>query len=93
MIPSNSKVLFLACLIVILTASFAGGASGFTVVGKDQLKQELGKQDVIIIDVRTASSWDSSPWKVQGARRESPAQVSEWATRYPKDQTIVLYCA
>jgi len=93
MIPSNSKLLFLACLIVILTASFAGGASGFTVVGKDQLKQELGKQDVIIIDVRTASSWDSSPWKVQGARRELPAQVSEWATRYPKDKTIVLYCA
>ena len=43
MVHSNSKLLFLACLIVIFTASFAGGANGFTVVSKDQLKKELGK--------------------------------------------------
>jgi hypothetical protein len=93
MIPSNSKLLLLACTIVILTASFAGGASGFIVVGKDQVKQELANPDVIIIDVRTESSWNSSPWKVQGAKRQSPSEVNEWMTKYPKDKTIVLYCA
>lgn len=93
MIHSNSKLLFLAFMIVVFAASFAGGTSGFTLVGKDHVKQELANPDVIVIDVRTPSSWDSSPWKVQGAKRESPAQVNEWIAKYPKDKTIVLYCA
>ncbi len=83
----------MACMIVILSASFARGTNGFIVVSKDQVKQELANPDVIVIDVRTPSSWDSSPWKVQGARRESPADVDKWITKYPKDKTIVLYCA
>ncbi len=92
MIRPNSKLLFLACLIVIFTASFAG-ADGFTLVSKDQLKQEITNPDVVVIDVRTPSSWESSQWKVQGARRESPPEANEWMKKYPKDKTIVLYCA
>jgi rhodanese-related sulfurtransferase len=82
----------LACLIVTFTASFVQ-AEGYTLISKDQLKEELSKPDVIVVDVRSPSDWDSSEWKIQGARRESPAEAGQWMAKYPKDQTIVLYCA
>ncbi len=90
---SNLKLLLLTCLIVIFSASFAGGADGFSLISKDKLKQELTKPDVVVIDVRVPSAWDSSQYKIQGAKRESPAQVSEWMSKYSKDATIVLYCS
>jgi len=81
-----------AFLIVIFTASFAGAANAITFIGKDQLKQELQNPDVVVIDVRVPHEWDSSQSKIQGARRESPDEVNEWMTKYPKDKTLVLYC-
>jgi rhodanese-related sulfurtransferase len=78
---------------VFLAPSLAGGADGFTVISKDQLREELTKPDVIVIDVRATHDWDSSQWKIQGAQRELPAQTKEWMGKYPKDKTIVLYCA
>jgi rhodanese-related sulfurtransferase len=74
------------------TASFAG-AGDFTVINKDKLKGELTNPDVIVVDVRAAHDWDSSQWKIQGARREVPAQAVKWMAEYPKDKTIVFYCA
>ncbi len=80
------------CFIVMFTASFAA-SDGFTLVSKDQLREELTKPNVTVIDVRTPHDWDSSQWKIKGARRESPAAVAQWMSEYPKDKTIVLYCA
>jgi rhodanese-related sulfurtransferase len=93
MIRSNFKLTLLVSLVAFLAASLAGGADGFTVIDKDQLKEELTKPDVIVIDVRATHDWDSSQWKIQGAQRQSPAEVKEWIDKYPKDKTIVLYCA
>ena len=87
------KSSLLACIIAIFAASLAGGAEEITVISKDQLKEELTKPDVIVIDVRAPHDWNSSEWKIQGARRESPAEVEQWVAKYPKDKTIVLYCA
>jgi len=88
MTRSKFTLWLLACLILMFTASFAG-ANDFTVINKDKLKGEL--PDVIVVDVRAPHDWDSSQWKIQGARRESPAQAS--MAGYPKDKTIVFYCA
>ncbi len=82
----------LACLILMFTASFAG-ADNITVMSKDQLKAELANPDVIVVDVRASHHWDSSQWKIQGARRAPPDQVAKWMAQYPKDKTLVLYCA
>ncbi len=90
MIRSKFTLWLLAFLILMFTASFAG-AGDFTVMSKDQLKAELANPDVIVVDVRTPRDWDSSQWKIQGARRESPAQAS--MAGYPKDKTLVFYCA
>jgi len=90
MTRSKFTLWLLAFLILMFTASFAG-ADNDTVMSKDQLKAELANPDVIVVDVRVPRDWDSSQWKIQGARRESPAQAS--MAGYPKDKTIVFYCA
>jgi rhodanese-related sulfurtransferase len=90
---SRFKYLLPAFLIVILATSLAGAAEGITLIDKDQLKAELTSPDVIVIDVRASHDWDSSEWKIQGAQRQSPPDTQEWMKNYPKDKTIVLYCA
>jgi rhodanese-related sulfurtransferase len=60
---------------------------------KEQLRPLLGKSDVIIIDVRSKYDWDESKVKIKGAVRENGLQFGSWMKKYPKDKTIVLYCA
>jgi rhodanese-related sulfurtransferase len=83
---------FPAFLAVILTASFAAGAAGVTFISAAQLKNDLAKPDVTVIDVRVEPEWNSSQMKIKGAVRESPQDVKDWMSKYPKDKTIVLYC-
>ena len=60
----------------------------------EQLKDMLGKPDIIIIDVRYGKDWDGSKVKIPGAIREDPKPATKsWAEKYSKDKTIVLYCA
>ncbi len=63
------------------------------VMTKEQLLPLLGKPDVIIIDVRTNYDWDHSKVKIKGAVREEGMKFGSWMNKYPKDKTIVLYCA
>ena len=58
-----------------------------------EVKQRLGSSDMIIIDVRRTRNWWSSSKKIISATREDPSKVSQWAGKYPKDQTLVFYCA
>ena len=63
-------------------------------MSKDELKGMLGKPDVIIIDVRQPADLAKSTMMIKGAVREDPKQeVKSWVDKYPKDKTIVLYCA
>jgi rhodanese-related sulfurtransferase len=90
---SNLKSSLLACLIVIFAASLVGGAEGITLISADQLKKELTKPGVIVIDVRTKDDWDSSQWKIKGAQRRLAGETKEWMRKYSKGKKIVLYCA
>ena len=60
---------------------------------QEELKGLMGKSEVVIIDVRAQSDWDGSKEKIQGAVREDPKKVKEWANRYAKDNTLIFYCA
>jgi hypothetical protein len=60
---------------------------------KDELKGMLGNPDLVIIDVRTQQNWADSDLKIKGAAREDPESLDSWANKYPKDKTLVLYCA
>jgi hypothetical protein len=61
---------------------------------KEQLKELVGKPDLVILDVRTKSDWGKGQTKILGAVREDPGKPTKtWAEKYAKDKTIVLYCA
>ncbi len=61
---------------------------------KEELKGLMGKPGLIIIDVRAKGDWESSKEKIQGAVREDPNKSTKsWANKYPKDMTLVFYCA
>ncbi len=75
-------------------ASMVGGADKVPRMTPDQLKEMLGKPEVIILDVRAAGDWAKAQTKIQGAVREDPNKATKtWAGKYGKDKTIVLYCA
>ena len=60
-------------------------------ISKEDLKEMLGKPDVVIQDVRAGSDWNASAVKVKGAVREEDDKVDSWIENYPKDKTLVLY--
>jgi rhodanese-related sulfurtransferase len=60
---------------------------------KEQLKAKLGTSDFVIIDVRSAHDWEERNTKIKGAIRENPSRFDFWVINYPKDKTIILYCA
>ena len=62
-------------------------------ITREELKQRMGDPAVVIVDVRAGWDWSKSDRKISGAVREAPNDAGTWATRYPKDKLIVLYCA
>ena len=60
---------------------------------RQALSAVIGKPDVIIIDVRHGMDWTDSDSKIKGAVREDPEVIQSWADKYPKDKTLVFYCA
>jgi rhodanese-related sulfurtransferase len=62
-------------------------------ITKEEVLGMLSNPDVIIIDVRSGGDWNGSELKIKGALREDPRNVSSWISKYPKEKTLVLYCA
>ncbi len=91
-VPKTKAALMFALALVLLCA-FAAYGQNTPLMSKDDLKAALGKSNVIVLDVRTDGDWDTSQWKVMGAVREEPNRVEDWMNKYPKDKTLVLYCA
>jgi rhodanese-related sulfurtransferase len=83
----------LVLLFIILAGGLAWGDESPKSMTKEQLRPLLGKPDVVVIDLRTKYDWDNSKVKIKGAVREEGMKVGSWMTKYPKDKTIVLYCA
>ncbi len=62
-------------------------------ISKEELKPELGSKDIVLLDVRAGKDWSSSELKIKGAVREDPKDFEAWASKYPTEKKIVLYCA
>jgi len=60
---------------------------------KHELKAKLGDPNFIVVDVRLGADWTGSDLKIKGAVREDPEAIESWANKYPKDKTLVFYCA
>ncbi len=86
------KLLFLL-LFVFLVSGTPVIAGDVKLMEKEELSSLLGSDDLVILDVRTGRDWSSSEFKIKGAIRASSSNFSMWAESYPKDKTVVLYCA
>jgi rhodanese-related sulfurtransferase len=69
------------------------GASDAPRIAKDELKSMLDDPGVVVIDVRAYTDWILSAEKIRGAVREDYRDFEDWSAKYPKDKTVVLYCA
>lgn len=86
---------FLIALVVVVTFNCPAAAATSVEVPRisiEQAKQMLGSPDVIFIDVRTRISWWRSAAKITHAVREEPGAVKQWAPKYARDKTLIIYC-
>ena len=59
---------------------------------KEELKSLLGNPEVVVLDVRIPDEWKKSDRKIKNAVREDPKKdFKTWASKYPKDKTLVFY--
>ena len=60
---------------------------------KEELTPLIGDPNVIVIDVRSMGDWQKDALMIKGAVREDPVDVASWMDKYPKDKTLIFYCA
>ena len=82
-----------AILALALAFGVPANAADVKRITKEELKPMLASSDLVVVDVRKGSDWDSSDIKIKGALREDPEQVQKWMAKYSKDKTLVFYCA
>jgi rhodanese-related sulfurtransferase len=58
-----------------------------------ELLSRIESGRVTVIDVRRERDFTKTPYKIKGAVREDPSDIESWAWKYPKDASLVLYCA
>ena len=80
-------------LLMLLTGISMSDAKDVPIITKEELKAQMDSSDVMILDVRKGKDWKSSEFKIKGAMRANPNEFDGWATNYPKDKTLILYCA
>lgn len=82
-----------AALLFAVTTALDAKGQGVPRIELDELKAMLGSPDLLIVDVRRGEDWEESELKIKGAVRENPREFESWFSKYPKDKTIVFYCA
>lgn len=91
------KIRFIVVITLLLAMSGYPALATFAAeaprMEKDALKEKLDQPDVVVIDVRATTDWLLTREKIKGAVRENPKDFAEWYANYPKEKTIVLYCA
>ncbi len=89
-------ILLMAIAMVFAAAAFIATPAAAQDVKRmtiEELKGMLGNPDLVIVDVRRDGDWKSSKVKIKGAVREDQDKVDAWMNKYPKDKTLVFYCA
>jgi hypothetical protein len=88
------KISALICGLAMIALFVKPAAAEVSRMTKEELKALLGSSGITILDVRAGLDWEDSEWKIPGAIREDPRkEVKSWAEKYPKEKTLVLYCA
>ncbi len=84
-------LLFLSFLLFFPAVPVIAGTA--PTISKEELKAQLGSENLVLLDVRSGRDWSSSEFKITGAIRSPGSDFATWSKLYPKDKTIVLYCA
>jgi rhodanese-related sulfurtransferase len=79
--------------ILLLVMSLTVTAASVPRISTDELKTKLGSADLVVLDVRANWDWVKSEEQIPGSDRVPPGGANQWAANYPKEKTIVLYCA
>lgn len=90
---SRSLLMTVISLVLSMALGLPGWAADPPRIEKEKLKEMLGKPELILVDVRAGSDWKASTQKIKGAVREDPDKAETWMKKYPKDKTLVFYCA
>lgn len=62
-------------------------------ITKERLKEQLEKGEmVVLLDVRSHDSYNSSNIKIKGSLRKDPLAVKSWDKEIPHDKPIITYC-
>ncbi len=91
-----SKAVVTGALILLLAGCLQRYSAGEEAprITREELRSMLGNADVVIIDVRIGEEWKESSEKIKGAVREDPEKdAKSWASKYPKDKTLIFYCS
>jgi len=86
------KKIVVLLLALSLLAAVPVFSSSVPKMDKDELKSLLGSDNLVILDVRIGKDWSSSEFKIKDAVRMNTSDLS-LLKKYPKDTTLVLYCA
>jgi len=80
-------------LMVAMGACIAMAADAVSRITKEELRVLIEYTDPTIVDVRTERDWKKSNFRIKGSLRERPDSENPWFQKYPKGDTIILYCA
>jgi len=90
---SATTVAVILSLVVVKILASMAMAQEVPKITKEEVKGMLGNAEVIIVDVRLGGDWDGSKLKIKGAVREDPRNIGSWVDKYPKEKTLIFYCA
>jgi rhodanese-related sulfurtransferase len=85
-------------LLLLMVAGYSSAGEPTSVwqvprISKEDLRTRLGSPDLVLLDVRQPRDWAAVGSKIAGAIREDPREFARWRAKYPKEKTLVLYCA
>jgi rhodanese-related sulfurtransferase len=86
-------IVSLSAAMLLTATAFAADTESVPRMSTGELKSRLGEPGLLVLDVRGSWDWDSSNEKIPGSEHVNPTEVDQWAGHYPKEKTLVLYCA
>ena len=73
---------------------FADDGAEVSRITTEELNQRLSETTpLIVLDVRSRSSYERDGAQIPGSIRVLPDRVIEWASNHPLDTTVVAYCS
>ena len=89
----RGAILMMILLLFLIGPASQSAAADAQRITKDAFKEMLDDPALLVIDVRTEKEWKKSDLKIKRAVWEDADEVKTWASKYPRDRSIVLYCS